>query len=174
MTSQLEPTQHTPPAPPAGTADPGQPDVFAMLAAQLAIPVHTGAQAQGDLLVQPWTADTAPPDRVAALVDGQPIPVTGIPVLAGRAGHTHVLHAAGPGVTWTARPSTSGLTLGVLTVPPDAIAVLGHEEHADLHIGPGVYALRRQHAQQLPATAPRPQPLAVADPGIDAWTHNLD
>lgn len=140
--------------------------------ADLAPTIANSPQAQGDLLVLPWPSTTASQQRAAAVAAGAPIPRTGTGLAA--EARKHELHAAGPGVTWTPEPVGSGLTLGTLTVPDEAVAILGHDEHADLHIGPGVYVIRRQRAHPITAPALRPAPAPEPDYGIDAWTLALD
>jgi hypothetical protein len=76
------------------------------------------------------------------------------------------VHATtGTGAAYAPTLSPAAMTLGVLAVPPGAAALLAHDEHPDLHIGPGVYALRRQRAAALPTTTPArattPEPTTV-------------
>jgi len=103
-----------------------------------------GPQAQGDLLVLPWPDSVAPTVRNTDMAAALPIPTGGTVVLTGNGGHHHKL-ACTPGVAWHAY--RDGQTLGVLTVADGALAVLGHEEHGDTHIGAGVYVIRRQREQ---------------------------
>jgi hypothetical protein len=63
-------------------------------------------------------------------------------VLHGRQGHTHTVLPDGPYVSLTSDDLGTGL--GVLVVACGSVAVLAHEQHPDLHIGEGVYLLRRQ------------------------------
>lgn len=112
--------------------------------AQVDVPTLTGPQAQGDLIILPWDESVSADQRHAAIIQAQPIPVGGTVVLTGNGGHDHRL-ACTPGVSWYAY--TESQTLGVLTVADDALAVLGHVEHGDTHIGPGVYVIRRQREQ---------------------------
>jgi hypothetical protein len=148
---------------PAATEDTAWQDLMA----DLDVAAATGAQAQGDVLVLPWPAGTAPAARAAALVDGELLPTAGVVVLRGAGGHTHVLYAAGPGVAYAPTRTRAAMTLGVLTVPPGATAVLAHDEHTNAHIGPGVYALRRQRTAAL-TTAVRTAPQAVPATAL-AW-----
>lgn len=108
---------------------------------QAGIPVLTGLQAQGDVIVLPAL-------RPAATI---PVPQQGIAVVRGEnGGHTHLLLAAGT-VTWdpssTAGIDPSDLDLGTLTVAEGATAYLAHPEHAYSGIGAGTYVLRRQREQ---------------------------
>lgn len=109
---------------------------------QADIPVLTGLQAQGDVIVLPATG------RHAATT---PVPQQGVAVVRGEnGGHTHLLLAAGT-VAWdpsaTAGADPSDLDLGVLTVADGATAYLAHPEHAYSGIGAGTYVLRRQREQ---------------------------
>lgn len=109
-------------------------------------PIHAGVpQSQGDLIILPWAADVAPERRAADAALCRPIPATGITVLTGNGGHEHRLSPV-PGVTWYGYPQGSQ-TLGVLSVEEGAVAVLGHIEHGDTYVGPGVYVIRRQREQ---------------------------
>lgn len=113
--------------------------------AGLDIPVFAGPQAQGDLIILPWPASTSPTRRAKAAAAAKPVthPVV---VQTGQGGHDHTLSPA-PGVAWHSYPGSEPQTLGVLVVDGGAVAVLGHIEHGDTHIGPGVYVIRRQREQ---------------------------
>lgn len=104
------------------------------------VPVNTGLQRQGDVIVVPT------PDAKAATT---PILQAGVPVVRGEAGgNTHLLLADGPGVCCDTREATArDLALAVLTVPEGSVAYLAHPEHAYTGIGPGTYTLRRQREQ---------------------------
>ena len=108
----------------------------AHLVADAEIPVLTGMQRQGDLLVIPHR-----PGADA----GQPVPAEGVPVVRGEAGgNTHLLVAAGT-VAW--RPvAQAGTDLGTVTVT-DGAAYLLHPEHGAQGIAPGCYLIRRQREQ---------------------------
>jgi hypothetical protein len=161
------------PAGPTGSGGPGDrgdrgvADVFAVLTAGLAGPVGVGVQAQGDVLVQPWPVHVAPAVRAAAVGGGALVPAGGVPVLVGAGGHAHTLYTDPvPAASWTPGRPRAG-TLGVLVVPAGGTAVLGHHEHPDLRVGPGVYALRRQRTHTLPTTTPAAVARPVPDPGTD-------
>jgi len=102
------------------------------------VPVHTGMQRQGDVLVVPA--------KGKASGEAVQVPAQGIPVVRGEAGgNTHLLLAEGD-VKWTVDNSTT-LSLGTLTVAQGATAWLAHPEHAYSGIGPGTYSIKRQREQ---------------------------
>jgi hypothetical protein len=115
-------------------------DVDPHLDRQVSVPVNTGLQRQGDVIVIP-----TPRAREATT----PVPQTGLPVVRGEAGgNTHALVADGPGVRCDLRDAgVRSLLLGTLTVPEGAVAYLAHPEHAYTGIGPGTYEIRRQREQ---------------------------
>lgn len=104
------------------------------------IPVLTGVQRQGDVIVVPATG--------VSVV--QPVPTAGAPVVRGESGgNTHAIHAdPDSGVccdTLAALPTD--LRVATLYVPKGATAWLAHPEHGFLGIGPGTYEVRRQREQ---------------------------
>lgn len=114
------------------------------LAADAAVPVLTGVQAQGDLLVVPITEIP---------LDGRhPVTAAGVQVVRGEAtGNTHWLHAGfdSPGVRWR-RSTGPGLICGHLSVPDGQTALLIHtDEHGANGIGPGTYEIRRKRELDL-------------------------
>ncbi len=114
-------------------------EIPAHLVAQAEVPVLAGVQRQGDLIVLPMR-----PGADA----GQPVPAEGVAVVRGEAGgNTHLL--VGEGVSWRpiARNGGDGLDLGVVTVPPGAVAYLLHPEHGGQGFAPGAYRVRRQREQ---------------------------
>lgn len=119
-------------------------DTLGVLDAQVDVPVLTGlAQAQGDLIILPR------PNKPAATT---PIPTAGALVVRAESsgGNTHSLHSwDGPACYYErALASSSGLVLGMLTVPDGATAYLVHtEEHGANAFGPGTYEIRRQREQ---------------------------
>ncbi|GAA1995935.1 hypothetical protein [Catenulispora subtropica] len=122
-------------------------DVDEHLDREMTIPVLTGLQAQGDVMVVP---------RSAQAPAATPVPRDGVAVVRGEfGGHTHTLLAEGT-VTFDPAPE-EGLDIGVLTVGTDATAYLAHPEHAYSGIGPGTYVLRRQ--RELDTTRPDPEEL---------------
>ena len=117
------------------------------LVADAEVPILTGVQAQGDLLVFP--AAVAIPRNL----DWKPVTAAGVQVVHGEAtGNTHWLHAGfdSPGVLW-ARVD-EGVRIGYVTVPDDQSAQLIHtDEHGANGIGPGVYAIngKREQADEI-------------------------
>lgn len=119
------------------------------LAADAEVPILTGVQAQGDLLVHP----VDPVGDRAWL----PVPDQGLRVVHGEAtGNTHWLHRGfgSPDVAWAAgrddEPGPEHGALGHLRVPPGQSALLIHtDEHGANGIGPGTYAIRRKREVHL-------------------------
>lgn len=104
------------------------------------VPVITGLQRQGDVLVLP----AEQPGKTATT----PVPADGCPVVRGEnGGNTHAIVADGPVYCDVREASTTDLTLALLTVPEGSIAYLAHPEHAYSGIGPGSYTIRRQREQ---------------------------
>jgi len=113
---------------------------------EIEIPVLTGLQRQGDVLVLPAALPAKWPRT-------GPQPVNGVVVAdSDISDHTHTLYGDGEvllveGMSyqrarwwWTARNLVAWLT-----VPPGGEAYLMHsEEHGALGIGPGTYQIRRQ------------------------------
>lgn len=101
------------------------------------IPVLSGMQRQGDVIVIPQRVDAS---------SGEPVGAEGVAVVRGEAGgNTHLLIGDGP-ITWRSIRN-GGLDLGVIHVPEGATAWLAHPEHGYLGIGPGCYITRRQREQ---------------------------
>lgn len=116
-------------------------DVEDHLDRQLTVPVITGLQRQGDVLV-------VPDPKAKATTE---VPAGGTPVVKGEAGgNTHAIvadNAGGPVLCDVREATTRNLTLAMLTVPEGSIAYLAHPEHAYSGIGPGSYTIRRQREQ---------------------------
>lgn len=110
----------------------------------LSPPVLTGPQSQGDLMIIPWPKDVCPSDRTQSVNKAVTL-VSKEVVLTGDNGHEHALSPS-VGVRWHAYDLDSS-SLGTLVVEDGAVAVLGHIEHGDSYIGPGVYVIRRQREQ---------------------------
>jgi hypothetical protein len=112
-------------------------EVLDYLDREAEVPVLTGTQRQGDVIVVPH--------RPGLVAGAKPVDET-IPVVRGEnGGNTHALVADGP-CTWAARERVSATEpdLGTLTVEEGSTAFLAHPEHGFLGIGPGQYTLRRQ------------------------------
>ena len=120
--------------------DQHQVEVPAHLEADAEVPVLTGLQRQGDIIVIPM--------RTARVSGQNPVPPDGVAVVRGEAGgNTHLLVGGDPDVTvlWVSRQATAqDPDLGTLTVPDGGSAYLLHPEHGAQGIGPGDYIIRRQ------------------------------
>lgn len=101
----------------------------------LEIPVLSGLQRQGDVLVRP-----------ANITATTPVPAVGTPVVRGEnGGNTHAIYAADGPVFCDTTPATADdLRVACLTVPAGSTAYLGHPEHGYMGIAPGSYEIRRQ------------------------------
>lgn len=123
------------------------------LAADATVPILTGPQAQGDLLVMP--IGNAPEQG------WQPLPEDGVQLIRGEAtGNTHWLHRGfdSPDVTWQLpAPPEAGsaadddsLVVAQLQVPAGQSALLIHtDEHGANGIGPGSFAIRRKRERRF-------------------------
>lgn len=109
------------------------------LIADAEVPVLTGPQAQGDLLIVPL-------DSLPDGVQLESVPAKGVQVVFGEAtGNSHFLHQGfdSPGVTF-ARVEED-LRLVVVSVPEGQSAQLIHtDEHGANGIGPGDYAIHQK------------------------------
>jgi hypothetical protein len=146
------------------------------LAADADVPILTGAQAQGDLIVIPVPEPTG--------LDWETLPSNGIQVVHGEAGgNTHWLHPGfdSPGVCWAPTPppprptAQAGLALGHVRVPEGQSALLIHtDEHGANGLGPGTYVLHRKRQLRLNTAAQRPEVRRTAGnprprPQPNAW-----
>jgi hypothetical protein len=119
--------------------------------ADIDVPVLTGPQRQGDVLIVPRA-----PIGAAELANMTRVPAAGLPVVRGEAtGNTHLLMPEHDTTIWWA-PATptrdADVTLGVLHVPDNATAWLIHtDEHGVNGIGIGTYTLRgkREQAEEI-------------------------
>ncbi|TDO18174.1 hypothetical protein EV580_1358 [Mycobacterium sp. BK086] len=104
----------------------------------LDIPVKSGMQRQGDVLVRP-----------AAVRAQTAVPAAGTPVVRGESGgNTHAIYAADGPVYCDVQPaSTRDLRVATLSVPEGSEAYLAHPEHGYMGIAPGDYEIRRQREQ---------------------------
>lgn len=111
------------------------------LVADAEVPVLTGVQAQGDLIVIPASLD----DFDTAKVMMTSVPDKGVQAVVGEStGNTHWLHRGmeSPGVMW-GRVDGHELVIGVVHVPEGQTAELIHtDEHGCNAIGPGDYVIR--------------------------------
>ncbi|HTM85916.1 MAG TPA: hypothetical protein VL179_13625 [Mycobacterium sp.] len=106
----------------------------------LDIPVLSGMQRQGDVLVLP-----------AAVTATTAVTAAGTPVVrAENGGNTHAIYAA-DGPVYCDPVASEGLRVATLTVAEGATAYLGHPEHGYMGIAPGNYEIRRQ--REMGATA---------------------
>jgi hypothetical protein len=113
-------------------------EVLDYLDREAEVPILTGVQRQGDVIVIPH--------RRPGLIAGAKLVTDSIPVVRGEnGGNTHALVADGP-CSWAPRPevTASSPDLGTLTVDEGSTAFLAHPEHGFLGIGPGQYTIRRQ------------------------------
>ena len=114
------------------------------LVADAEVPVLTGPQAQGDLLIVPMASTRA----VLA-----PVPDAGVQVVFGEAtGNSHWLHAGfdSPGVEFAR--VTDGQCIAVVRVPDGQSAQLIHtDEHGSNAMGPGLYGIheKREMADEI-------------------------
>lgn len=111
----------------AGVSDLG------VLDSSVDVPVLTGLQAQGDLIIVPTNESPAT----------TPVGPGGVEVVRSEANsNTHSLHS------WDGDPVLWDSDRNVLTVPEGSSAYLVHtEEHGANGIGPGTYSIRRQREQ---------------------------
>ncbi len=118
------------------------------LLADAEVPVLTGVQAQGDLIVVPAQFDNFPwPSELGV------VPVEGVQVVVGEStGNTHWLHQGfdSVGVRWGR--VADELVVGVVDVPEGESAELIHtDEHGCNAMGPGRYVIRgkREMADEI-------------------------
>lgn len=130
------------------------------LARDLHVPVLTGLQRQGDVLVIPLIRDETQDNPISgsgwhrrpgtsAIIRQAitPVPAAGTPVVRGEnGGNTHAIVGTG-NLCDVRQASATDLTLAILTVPEGGTAYLAHPEHGYMGIGPGTYELRRQREQ---------------------------
>jgi len=114
-------------------------DVLDYLDRDVEIPVLSGLQVQGDLIIIPCAFSVlnktsrpqkVPPEGIAV------IPATG-------SGHEHRLFASVAGTASLATGSSTDIGILTCTEP----AYIAHAEHAYTGVAPGCYTLRRQREQ---------------------------
>lgn len=106
------------------------------------IPILSGMQRQGDVIVIPAAS--------AGIVAhaATPVPAAGTPVVRGESGgNTHAIVAEGPVFCDTITGRADQLTVALLTVPEGSTAWLAHPEHGYAGIAVGIYEIRRQREQ---------------------------
>ncbi|MCW4351974.1 hypothetical protein ONR57_01500 [Hoyosella sp. YIM 151337] len=134
-------------------------DVLDHLDREVTVPVTSGLQAQGDLIVIPYAV-------VSAAIQPAPwarsiaVPRSGIELLRSAAGgNPHCLVADEGTCIWTTSvQDTMRLALGIIETT--GIAYLLHPEHGATGIAPGCYVVRRQRERGAGRLGP---PLLVAD-----------
>lgn len=119
------------------------------LLADIEVPVLTGPQRQGDILIIPRA-----PIGEAELASMTHVGREGVAVVRGEAtGNTHLLDAVDGDVFWRAHEGQAGdVLLGVLYVPQGSTAHLLHtDEHGCNAIGAGTYTLhgKREMADEI-------------------------
>ena len=113
----------------------------------VSIPVVDGLQAQGDLIVIPYSV-IASSMGFWPETDWREVPPEGIELLRGAAGgNPHTLVAEPATCRWTARVTDSdGLAIGVFDA--SAVVYLLHPEHGATGCTPGTYVVRRQRERE--------------------------
>lgn len=103
------------------------------------IPVVDGLQAQGDLIVVPFsmTQDLGNVDFA------EPVPPQGVHLVRGADGRNPHILVADPGVCWW-RHYSDGTSLSIAYVNNTAPVYLLHPEHGGTGIAPGRWVIRRQ------------------------------
>lgn len=117
--------------------------------ADIEVPVLTGPQRQGDILIKP-RAPLGNAERATMTT----VPRSGVAVVRAEAtGNTHLLDAVEGTVLWQAANTVEGdVLLGVLHVEDGSVANLLHtDEHGCNAIGPGTYTLhgKREMADEI-------------------------
>jgi hypothetical protein len=118
--------------------------VPAHLVADAEVPVLTGPQTQGDLIIVPIKEH--PADMKALPIDGHQV------VVGESTGNTHWLHAGFDSPDVQFARVDAGLTLVVVSVPVGQTAELIHtDEHGANAMGPGLYAIngKRELADEI-------------------------
>ena len=117
------------------------------LLADAEVPILTGPQAQGDLLIHPIKSSK---EKLL------PVPDAGVQVVFGEAtGNSHYLQRGfdSPDVTYArVNDSRNPLLLAVVSVPEGQNAQLVHtDEHGVNGLGPGLYAIhgKREQADEI-------------------------
>ncbi|MFG3256054.1 hypothetical protein [Streptomyces sp. NPDC048172] len=117
-------------------------DVLAHLEREVTVPVVSGIQAQGDLIVIPGALlENVRESRYAHWTE---VPPGGVELLrSAGGGNPHALVADPGACRWTESVrDLTGLSLGMIEAT--AVAYLIHPEHGATGIAPGRYVVRRQ------------------------------
>jgi hypothetical protein len=134
-------------------------DVFDYLDKEVSIPVVDGLQAQGDLIVLPYSlvANIVTP---AAWTRSVSVPLAGVELLRSAAGgNPHSLVADEGVCTWSSPVRDSrGLALGILDTRVTAYLI--HPEHGATGIAPGRYVIGRQRERGVGRVNNGPQLVA--------------
>ncbi|RPA58971.1 hypothetical protein EF294_14120 [Gordonia oryzae] len=110
----------------------------------LPVPVTTGLQAQGDLLVVPWRMVAPEMHTVRWSASSASVPRAGIELLrSAGGGNPHTLLADGA-CTWTQPHFVDDVILTLGVIDASSVAYLLHPEHGASGIAPGRYVIRRQ------------------------------
>jgi hypothetical protein len=120
------------------------------LEAEAEVPVLTGPQCQGDLMIVPLDQAYDAGQPVPDWPLGDVVPAAGIQVVHGEAtGNTHWLHQGiGSSRVRFYRADDGGLVTGVVTVPAGETSLLIHtDEHGANATGAGRYEIRRKQEQ---------------------------
>jgi hypothetical protein len=116
----------------------------------VSIPVVDGLQAQGDLIVVPFSllASSVKVSSGWTPVNWTDVPPEGIELLRGAAGGNPHTLVADPGTCrWTPNVADSdGLAIGIFET--SAVAYLLHPEHGATGCTPGTYVIRRQREHE--------------------------
>ncbi|MFI6094394.1 hypothetical protein ACIA8G_02505 [Lentzea sp. NPDC051213] len=113
-------------------------DALDHLERETTIPVVDGLQAQGDLIIIPFSMFAGDPDPNAS----RWVPAEGIHLVAGGDGRNPHVLVADPGTcTWSA---VGNPELGIGIIENTAPAYLLHPEHGGTGIAPGRWVVRRQ------------------------------
>jgi hypothetical protein len=113
----------------------------------VSIPVVDGLQAQGDLIVIPYSV-IASSMRLWPKAGWREVPPEGVELLRGAAGgNPHTLVADRGTCRWTTGMTDSdGLAIGVFDA--SAVVYLLHPEHGATGCTPGTYVVRRQRERE--------------------------
>lgn len=128
-------------------------DIDPHLDREALVPLVSGPQRQGDVIVIPAAMAQIRRMPADATIEKNKVGKAGVPVVRGESGgNTHLLLAEGDvyfafvGDT-TPDSGPEALNIGVLTVGEGAVGYLAHPEHGYAGILPGTYVIKRQREQ---------------------------